>query len=246
MWHVHGPSLRSRSPNDVVDEIENLYNQLGARYFQFMDDNFTYDKERVKEICYEIIRRKIKIQWDTPNGIAINRLDPVLIQAMVDAGMIRIALAIESGSNKIRSEMKKGLPEKEIISITAELAKHEHVFVNAFLIIGMPGETLETLEETKQTIFELPLDKFDLSYATPFPGTALFTECKDNNLLKYEVADYVEIDGHQLRSDKPHFKPYKITEKDLMDFTEWAHEYQKVMKKRCAKVGPNEMAATSC
>ena len=153
MWHVHGPSLRCRSPKDVVDEIENLYKQFGARYFQFMDDNFTYDKERVKDICYEIIKRKIRIQWDTPNGIAINRLDPVVIQAMVDSGMIRICVAIESGSNKIRNEMKKGLPEKEITSITAELAKYEHVFVQAYFIIGMPGETLETLEETRQTIF---------------------------------------------------------------------------------------------
>lgn len=225
MWHVHGPKIRDRSAADVVDEIENLYNKYGTRYFQFMDDNFTWNEERVIGMMDEIIRRNLKIQFDTPNGVAINRLDAKVIKALVDGGLASISIAIESGSEKIRKIMKKGLGQQEIYDMAHELAKYEHVFVKGFFIIGMPEETHETLEETRTMIKNLPLDKFSLNYATPFPGTALFDQCKANNLLKYDVEDYVEIDGHQLRSDRPHFAPFNLTEKNLMDFMEWGDSY---------------------
>jgi magnesium-protoporphyrin IX monomethyl ester (oxidative) cyclase len=225
MWHVHGPKIRDRTAMDVVDEIENLYNKYGARYFQFMDDNFTWDEHRVISIMNEIVKRGLKIQFDTPNGIAINRLDPKVIKAMVDGGLTYISIAIESGSEEIRQIMKKGLGQEEIYAMTHELAKYEHVFIKGFFIIGMPEETHETLEATRKVIKELPLDKFSLNYATPFPGTALFNQCKASNLLNYDVEDYVEIDGHQLRSDRPHFAPYNLSEKDLMDFMDWGDSY---------------------
>jgi anaerobic magnesium-protoporphyrin IX monomethyl ester cyclase len=225
MWHVHGPKIRDRSAIDVVDEIENLYNKYGARYFQFMDDNFTWNKERIVEMMNEIVKRGLKIQFDTPNGVAINRLDSEVIKAMVDGGLVSISIAIESGSEKMRKIMLKGLPQQEIYDMANELAKYKHVFVKAFFIIGFPEETHETLEETRKMIKEIPLDKFSINYATPFPGTALFAQCKANNLLKYKEEDYVEINGHQLRSDRPHFKPFNLTEKDLMGFVEWGDSY---------------------
>ena len=107
MWHVHGPEIRYRSADNVVDEIEYLYHKYDARYFQFMDDNFTFDKKRVIRIMSEINRRNLKISYDTPNGIAISKLDADVIKAMVDGGLVRISLAIESGSEEIRKKMMK-------------------------------------------------------------------------------------------------------------------------------------------
>ncbi len=238
MWHVHGPKIRYRSADDVVDEIEYLYHTYNARYFQFMDDNFTFDKKRVIRMMTEIKRRGLKISYDTPNGIAINRLDKDVIKAMVEGGLIRISIAIESGSQKIRELMMKGLKQHKIYEAANELAKYPHVFVKAFFIVGMPEETEETLEETRDMIKTLPIDKFSINYATPFPGTALFNQCKAKGMLRYEVEDYVEIDGHQLRSDRPHFKPYELTEQQLMDFIEWGDEYIKTLPDKTGKYDP--------
>ena len=238
MWHVHGPKIRYRSADDVVDEIEYLYHTYNARYFQFMDDNFTFDKKRVIRMMTEIKRRGLKISYDTPNGIAINRLDKDVIKAMVEGGLIRISIAIESGSQKIRELMMKGLKQHKIYEAANELAKYPHVFVKAFFIVGMPEETEETLEETRDMIKTLPIDKFSINYATPFPGTALFNQCKAKGMLRYEVEDYVEIDGHQLRSDRPHFKPYELTEQQLMDFIEWGDEYIKTLPEKTGKYDP--------
>ena len=102
----------------------------------------------------------------------------------------------------------------------------------------MPEETEETLEETRDMIKTLPIDKFSINYATPFPGTALFNQCKAKGMLRYEVEDYVEIDGHQLRSDRPHFKPYELTEQQLMDFIEWGDEYIKTLPEKTGKYDP--------
>ena len=238
MWHVHGPKIRYRSADDVVDEIEHLYHNYGARYFQFMDDNFTFDKKRVVRMMSEIVRRGLKISYDTPNGIAINRLDGDVIKAMVDGGLIRISIAIESGSQKIRELMKKGLKQHKIYEAANELAKYPHVFVKGFFIVGMPEETLSTLEETRKMIKELPVDKFSINYATPFPGTALFNQCKSHDMLRYDVEDYVEIDGHQLRSDRPHFKPFELTEQDLIDFVKWGDEYLMTLPDKTDKYDP--------
>jgi len=238
MWHVHGPKIRYRSADDVVDEIQYLYDNFEARYFQFMDDNFTFDKKRVIRMMNEIVRRGMKISYDTPNGIAISKLDTETIRAMVAGGLIRISIAIESGSQEIRDLMLKGLKQEKIYEVANELAKYPHVFVKAFFIVGMPEETKETLEETRKMIMNLPIDKFSINYATPFPGTALFNQCKAKNMLRYEVEDYVEIDGHQLRSDRPHFKPFNLTEQDLMDFVAWGDEYIKTLPEKTGKYDP--------
>ena len=238
MWHVHGPKIRYRSATNVVDEIESLYHKYNVRYFQIMDDNFTYDKKRVISVMNQIVKRGLKIQFDTPNGIAINRLDEDVIQAMVDGGLVRISIAIESGSEKIRQSMKKGLGQKAIYKIANELAKHDHVFINSMFIVGMPDETRETLEETREMIKKLPLDKFSINYATPFPGTAMFNQVRTLGLLQYDVEDYVDMSGNQSRSDSPHFIPPALTKNDLIDFVKWADEYQMELTKNSKKVDP--------
>lgn len=194
MWLVHGPRFRYRSPKNVLDEMEHLYRTYDVRYFQFMDDNFTFDKERTLKICKGIIERKMDIQFDTPNGIAINRLDEEVIDTMVAGGMIKICLAVENGSEYIRNKiMRKNLSNEKIYEVFETCAKHKHLFIVAFFIIGMPEETHQTLEETYEMIKKLPFDNIAMSLATPYPGTELFKQCLDNNLLSYKAKDCVDV-----------------------------------------------------
>ena len=217
MFLVHGRGIRYRTPVNVVDEIEYLYNEFGVRYFQFMDDNLTYDKNRMLEICDLILKRNLNIQFDTPNGVAAFVLDPHVVDAMVDAGLVQVCVAIETGSEKIRNEvMKKGLKNEKIYEIVESIAKHNHVMIKGFFIIGMPEETHETLEETFTMIKELPLDKIGVFFATAYPGTELFEFCRKNNLLEYSVRDMVDIVDLQHEADRPHFKPFELEKEDLV------------------------------
>lgn len=232
MWRVHGKKIRYRTVDNVLEQMESLYNNYNVRYFQFMDDNFTFNKKRTLGICDEILKRKMDIQFDTPNGVAVKTLDEEIINSMVNAGLVRISLAIESGSEYIRNKViKKGLKTEKIYEVVEACAKHKDLFINSFFVSGMPQETHETLEETYQMIKKLPIDKFAIFYATPYPGTELFNYCLENKLLQNKIEDYVEIDNLQQKADRPHFKPHNLTIDDLIEFRAKCYDYQeKVLK----------------
>lgn len=226
MWLVHGPKFRFRSAANVLDEIESLYKNYNVRYFQFMDDNMTFDKKRTLEICQGIRSRKMDIQFDIPNGLAINKLDQEIIDAMVEAGMVYASLAIESGSDYIRNKiMKKGLEKKKIYEVVEACAKHSKLFIRGFFIIGMPEDTHETLQDTYEMIENLPFDKISVNFVAPYPGTELFSYCVQNNLLKYKQLDYTDIEVFQDRDTYPHFKPFNLTTDDLVVFRQKCFDY---------------------
>ena len=235
MFLVHGRTIRYRSPENVVDEIEFLHKESGVNYFQFMDDNLTFDKNRMLEICNDILKRGLNIQFDTPNGVAAFRLDPDVVDGMVSAGLVQVCVAIESGSEKIRNKvMKKGLKNEKIFEIVEHLAKHKHVFIRGFFIVGMPEDTRETLEETYSMIKALPLDKIGVFYATAYPGTPLYYYCKKNNLLETEVGDMVDMANLQHKAGVPHFKPYELEKEDLIAFQKKCYDYQNEKRKKIA------------
>lgn len=218
---VQGPRFRFRSSENVLMEMESLYNNYGVRYFQFMDDNVTFDKKRIIDICNGIRKRNMNIQFDTPNGVAINRLDKEVVAAMVGAGMVCTCLAIESGSAFIRNKaMNKGLSDEKIYEVVSECAKYKSLFIKGFFIIGMPEETRETLNDTYEMIKNLPLDKINVNFVAPYPGTKLFNYCMENNLLPQKTEEYVDMEIFQGSDDFPHFKPHNLTEKNLVEFRE--------------------------
>lgn len=221
MFMVMGPKLRTRSPKNVVDEIEYLYNKYNHRHFSFMDDNFTLKKAHVLEVCSEIIKRNLNIQFETPNGIATSTLDEEVVDVMVKAGLVRIYLAIESGSDYIRNKiMGKNLSRESIFKAVALTRKYKQLYVKAFFIIGMPEETQETLQETYEMIRDVDVDRVYLHNVVPFPGTAVFKQAVRDNL-------FVDIDPETLyKSDALYItnyarffiKPYKLELSQLRDF----------------------------
>ena len=223
---VHGPKIRYRSPANVLDEMEHLYNEYGVRYFQFIDDNLTFNKKRILEICNGILKRNMDIQFDTPNGVSIKKLDQEIITALIAAGMVRISLAIESGSGYIRNKViGKGLTNKKIYEVVGECSKYPNLWMKGFFIIGMPQETKETLDETYEMITELPLNDFGIFFATPYKGTALFDYCVKHKLISSKIETYMTMDDLQLGAVAPHFKPYEITKNDLVSFQKKCYDY---------------------
>lgn len=223
---VHGRRLRLRSPEIVLDEIEYVYHKYGCRCIRFMDDNLTFRKEHALKIFNGIVERKIDIQFDTPGGVSIKTLDEDIIEAMVRAGLARISLPIESGSDFIRNQdMKKLVSSQKIYEVADIISKYNHVFIYAFFVIGMPHETHQTLQETFEMIKKLPLDGIGVYYATPYPGTELFNYCLSHNLLKGTAKDYMDISDLLHSADEPHFAPHELTKEDLILFRNRLRNY---------------------
>ncbi|MBN2316092.1 MAG: B12-binding domain-containing radical SAM protein [Sedimentisphaerales bacterium] len=233
MFMVMGPKWRSRSPKNVVDEIQFLYDEYGHSHFSFMDDNLTLNKRNTLELCNEIIRRNLNIQFETPNGVATRTFDADVLDALVTAGLVRISFAIESGSDFIRNRiMGKHLPLEKIYEVVQLTKKYPELYVRAFFIMGLPEETRETLEDTYRLIEEIDVDKPIVSNLIPFPGTKLFEQALRDDLFvdNLDVDNLWKNPSFYFTENKRFFiKPYNL---DLTDLHEYRSKFDELIE-RC-------------
>lgn len=219
MFMVTGKKWRAESPKTVVNRIEFLYNNYGLRHFSFMDDNITLNKKRITDICDEIIKKELNIQWETPNGISLKNIDNDILGSMCNAGMVRTSLAIESGSEYIRNKvMGKNLSTEQIYKVVNLTKSYPTLYVQAYFIVGMPEDTEETLQETYNMIDKINIDYPRPTNAVPFPGTDLFNQCvKDNLFTEAVVIKNLWKTKHSLFKTGKNFfiKPYNLSIKRL-------------------------------
>lgn len=184
MHLVHGSRWRSRTPENVLGELDEIVNKYRAKHVFIMDDNFTFDIERAKIICDGIIRKKYKFYWNTPNGISVKKIDLELAQLMKKSGCVNVCIGIESGSEYIRYKiMNKNVSNEEIINAVTHFKK-AGVPVGSFIILGMPGETEVHFRETVNFLKRLPLSFIVPSFAIPFPGTKLYDHLVKEGIIK--------------------------------------------------------------
>ena len=222
MYSVMGPTLRTRSPKNVVDEIHLLYDQYGQNHFSFMDDNVNLKKTHIIAICKDIVRRNLNIQFETPSGLNVMALDCEVIEAMIEAGWVRGAIAIESGSDFIRNDiMGKRLSRAKIFEVINILKKYRQLYLKAFFIIGMPEDTPATLIETFNMIVDIDVDEPYVTNLMPFPGTAVFDQALRDKLF---VSDF-DLDNlwaktgfHYHNNFRFYIKPYNMSVEELDEF----------------------------
>jgi len=239
MYQVMGPAWRPRSASDVVDEIELVYDRYGQRHFSFMDDNVTLSKSRIMAICQGIVERGMDLQFETPNGISIKTIDAEVLDAMVNAGLVRTSLAIESGSEFIRNRvMKKRLSDEKIYEVIALTRQYPQLFVNAFFLIGMPEETRETLADTYHMIQKINTHKTIVMNLVPFPGTEVFAQAVKDELLVGVEQDklYLADNRYFTNYDQIFLKPYALELNDIRDFREKCNHLLQEQQHAQAKV----------
>jgi anaerobic magnesium-protoporphyrin IX monomethyl ester cyclase len=171
-----GKTFRARSPRNVVDELEWLKEEYGAGAFSFYDDVFTYDKKRAFEICAEMKKRNINVPWDCQTRV--DQISRELLAEMRDANCQLLSFGIESGCPKILDAVKKRTTVEQNKK-GIRLAKEIGMSVAISVVIGYPGETIDTLSQTLDFIRGAKPDYVYLCLATPYPGTELSSLVKD-------------------------------------------------------------------
>jgi len=217
---VFGISYRERSPENVVDEVEQaLY--FGYDRIHFADDVFTLNRERVLRICDEIRKRDLRFKWECLGRV--DSIDEEISIAMKDAGCDRIYFGIESGNDSVLKLMKKKItPDR---ARKAVYAAHEAgLATGAFFILCYPGDTNDTVLETLHFATSLPLDYLSFTMPYPLPGTALYERVKGRISKEWEAPGSL-ISDHVLIFDAD-FPEYK------MKFAILKGEAQFEMKKR--------------
>ena len=171
-----GQKVRMNSPRRVVDEMEALVTRYGVKKIFFHDDTFNLGIGRVREICAEITRRDLKVEW----GVSC-RVSPVsqeMIDLMVAAGCRHICWGIESGSKTMLARIGKRITQEQISQAFECCRRHLGVIsVGAFTMVGNPGESPETIAESIEFINTLQLtDPPSTAVLYILPGTKLYAE----------------------------------------------------------------------
>lgn len=178
---LHGNKLRMRSAKNVVDEMEHLIKDHDAGMIAFMDDTFTLKPSRVLEICDEIIKRDLGIYWGCT--ARADTLSDELLHKLSESGCITLFLGVESADQQQLDRVNKQLTLEKIRQ-AFKLARKNDIRTIASVVLGMPGDTKDSIQRTINFVRELNPSYALFSLATPYPGTRFYHEAVQGNLIK--------------------------------------------------------------
>ncbi|MCD6467815.1 MAG: radical SAM protein, partial [Thermoplasmata archaeon] len=197
---------RARSPENVVEEISILRHRYKKREIEFMDDTFALDRKRAKRICELIKEENLDISWSC--STRVDRFDKELATMLREAGCYAVSFGIESGVQKTLDFLNKGITVSEIERAVKTAKKHGFI-VNTSLILGIPGENREKVNETIRFINRLRPTTASFSLLTPYPGTWVYKFAEEKKLFitkdwsKYRLSEPVmRIPGFTLEELK--------------------------------------------
>jgi radical SAM superfamily enzyme YgiQ (UPF0313 family) len=149
---MEGRELRCRGATDIVDEIEHVRAVIGPRTFEFIDSTFNIPPGHAVDICKEVIRRKLKVNL---SAVGMNPLGMTeeLLQLMKQAGFISMVITPDAANETMLRNLQKGFTVEQIHK-TARLARKSGIQSTWFFLLGGPGETQETVEETASFVEE--------------------------------------------------------------------------------------------
>lgn len=187
-----GHRWRLRSVNDIVNEVRwTLDNFDGLKEVFFDDDTFNYKKERTIELCKEL--KKLNFTWSCTSRVTT---DQETLRAMKDAGCRLMIVGYESGAPEILRNIKKGAT----VDMAERFTKNAHdlgLTIHADFIVGLPGETRQTIQQTIDFAKKLDCETIQVSIAHPYPGTEFYDYAQKNNLIQLN-ASMTDEGGHQL------------------------------------------------
>ena len=172
---------RRRSIDNLMWEIEQLYRD-GVRTISFVDDNLPVP--RLREVCQGIIRLGLRVQLRAASGLFLyDGFDRETFALMKRAGFTDVYFGIESGNQEVLYRIigkKIHLPK---VREVARLCREAGLTSGGYFMIGVPGETMETMQETIEFALSSGLDRLRLYTCQPLPGSRLFEDCVRNGWL---------------------------------------------------------------
>jgi len=151
---LEGTQYRLKSAKRVVDEVEHIRNTGKVNMFYFADNSFNFPISHAEDICLELIKRKLEMEWTTDCLLPLGMTEG-FCHLLKDAGCTLAILAVESGSAKMLKNMNRRY-SPEHIKEAIENLKKVGLPVCITLLLGGPGETMETISETINLIDNLP------------------------------------------------------------------------------------------
>lgn len=203
---VYGRSLRQRGAASLAAEIEHVLRVHHVREIAFVDDTFTIQPQRIRELFTILDAHGVAFPWTCMSRI--NTVDEDTLRWMRDHGCWHISFGIESGSEEILRIVRKNInlaQARQVIGWCAKLG----IRTKGFFIVGHPGDTPETIDETIRFALDLPLDDVVVPINTPSPGTEQYRDSDRYGTI-------VERDWAKYNCWNPVFIPHGLTRELLL------------------------------
>jgi len=199
---VYGDTYRRRSPQNVVEELEQIQKQYNPDSIWFVDDVFTMSKNWIIDFREELKKKELKIAYECISRA--DKLNEEVIIALQETGCNTLWIGAESGSQKVLDLMDRKTDVMHVREMI-KLAKKYHIKTGTFLMLGYPGETEDDILESIKHLKECDPDYFTINKAYPIKGTALFDEVQN---LIYEDYDWENTPDGDIDFKRTYRKKY--------------------------------------
>jgi len=183
-------TVRFRSIENVIKEIEMLHYDFGYDALAFPEDMFILKKDRTEEICSHL--KRLGIIWRClVRADFLVRYGDSFTKMMADSGCVEIGMGVESGSNEILAIANKG-ETVETIKSAIWMMKDKGIRVKGYFIVGLPGENKNTIEQTRMFLEEMNMDDIDIKIYQPFPGAPIWNN-RENYDIQWDDIDFKKM-----------------------------------------------------
>jgi anaerobic magnesium-protoporphyrin IX monomethyl ester cyclase len=185
---VFGRTFRYNSAEYLYEHLRYLRERFGIRHVNFYDDQFTFQRGRVEEFCWRMIDRPLGMTFNC--AVRAEHVDFDLLRQMKAAGCWMASLGIETGDPQLLAQHRQNA-DLAMLAEKIRTIKRAGIRVKGLLMMGLPGETEESIRRSMEYVFSLPVDDFNLSKFTPFPGSPLYERITEEGEF---VEDWEKMD----------------------------------------------------
>ncbi len=179
---AHGRDMRYNSPDRVFEDIKLMISKFNIDGVVIQDDHFMGGKERPYELVYGI--GKLGLHMFFQNALAIYALDLRFLTLLKEAGVHELVLPIESGSARVLKDLMRKPLKLDLVSEATKNCRKAGIFTDCNIILGMPGETKEDIDDSRKFLKTVYADWFRVFVATPIPGSEMYDTCEANEYFK--------------------------------------------------------------
>ena len=205
---VYGSSFRFNSPKYTVELIKWLYFNYGVRHFNFYDDLFTLNRQRVIEFCGLLKKLNLKLSYNCI--VRFGHIDKELIRILKESGCWLVSVGIETAEQDLLDRHKGGKLTIGEIRSGVKMLHDAGLWVKGLFMIGLPGETEEAIIRTRKFALSLPLKEANITAFTPFGGAP----------ITKNINDYGSFDPNEDKMDCMNFVfiPKEIKDKQTLEY----------------------------
>lgn len=203
--------VRTKSIDNVVSEMKHLRDTYDVWHFNILDDTFTLNPKRVKELCGKL--KELNVKWRVT--AKVNNVSPDMARQMREGGCQLVAFGVESGDEEVLRLMKKEQTLDDV-RYAFKLVQDEGMISYALCMVGNIGEDMAAVKRTAKFVGELNPDLFSCAIMTPYPGTENYTTCEKNGWILHRNWDQWCPSVLKMKDYKPVSRTDKMTGHEML------------------------------